>query len=393
VTETVVPFRLFVAEAELDDLRLRLRMTRFPEDATTGDWRQGPPVAAMQALCAYWASDYDWRRCETELNGLGQFRTLIDGLDIHFLHIRSAEAGALPLLLCHGWPGSIIEFRKAIGPLVDPVRYGGRASDAFHLVIPSMPGFGFSAKPAQPGWDIARIARAWAVLMARLGYDRWVAQGGDLGSAVVETIARHRAEGCIGIHLNMAFFLPTPDEVAEADADEQVFIGQRTHYFRDMAGYAAVQGTRPQTIGYSLADSPAGQAAWIYEKFHEAVDHDGDLGAVIDRDDLLDMIMMYWLPNAGAAAARLYWELQQGGPPPAGLPPIELPTGYSCFPGEIIRNSRRWLESRFSRLVHYGQPARGGHFAAFEQPDLFVTELRRTFFPVPLDEGANVDTH
>lgn len=379
MTAAITPFRLAIPEAELEDLRRRLAVTRFPEAPTVEGWRQGPPPEALSTLCDYWRDGYDWRRCEAWLNDVGQFRTEIDGIGIHFLHIRSAEPRAMPLLLCHGWPGSILEFRKLIGPLTDPVAHGGKAEDAFDLVIPSMPGFGFSDKPSEPGWSFPRIAAAWATLMTRLGYDRWLAQGGDLGSAVVETIARMELPGCIGIHLNLSFFQPTSEEVAEADEEERGFLERTGHYFRDMSAYAAVQGTRPQMIGYALADSPAGQAAWIYSQVQEAADHDGDLFAVISRDELLDDIMFYWLPNAAASSARIYWELQQMGMPPANLPPIALPTGYSCFPGEIIRNSRRWMERRFSRLIHYGRPPRGGHFAALEQPALFADEVRETF--------------
>ena len=376
--ESIMPFRLAVPDSVLDDLRTRLANRRLPEAATVEGWRQGPPADAIERLCAYWRDGYDWRRCEAMLNATGHYRTVLDGLKIQFLHIRSGVPGAMPLLLCHGWPGSILEFRKLIGPLTDPEAHGGSTSDAFDLVIPSMPGFGFSAKPDMPGWDIARIARAWGVLMGRLGYGQWMAQGGDLGSAVVEAIARQQVPGCIGIHLNMSFFQPTAAEVAGADAEELDFLARTGRYFQDMSGYAAIQGTRPQTIGYALADSPVGQAAWIYEKFHEAVDHDGDLADVIGRDELLDNIMLYWLPNAGASSARIYWELQQIGMPPANLPSIELPTGYSRFPGEIIRNSRRWMERRFSRLIYYGAPERGGHFAALEQPVHFAEELRAT---------------
>ncbi|WP_445376403.1 epoxide hydrolase family protein [Niveispirillum fermenti] len=369
------PFQIRIADAELDDLRDRLRRTRWPGPETVTDDSQGPKLAALQALHLHWLTRYDWRRCEARLNELEQFRTEIDGVDIHFIHVRSPDADATPLLLAHGWPGSVLEFLDCIGPLTDPAAHGAEGAPAFHLVIPSMPGFGFSGKPAGTGWHIGRIAAAYATLMARLGYEGWVCQGGDLGSAVAEAIGHMRPPGCLGIHLNMSFFQPTPAEIAAADAQERTWLARAQRFFAEQSGYFEHQSTRPQTIGYMLADSPVGLAALMYEKFSETSDHEGDVTKVLSMDRMLDGIMLYWLTNSGVSAARLYWELRRA-MPPAPPPPVELPAAYSGFAGETILASRRWLEARFTRLAYYATVARGGHFAAWEQPGLFVAELR-----------------
>lgn len=370
------PFRIQIPQEALDDLAGRLARTRFPDAETVHDSAQGPPLAQVQALHAHWLDRYDWRRCEARLNAHDQFLIDIDGLDIHFLHIRSADPAATPLLLAHGWPGSILEFLDCIGPLTDPAGHGAPDAPAFHVVVPSMPGFGFSGKPAEPGWHIGRIAAAYAGLMARLGYSGWICQGGDLGSAVAEAIGHRRPEGCAGIHLNMSFFQPIPDEIRDADETERGYLLKAKTFFDEQMGYFAVQSARPQTIGYLLADSPIGQAAWFYEKFIEAVDYRGGaLTDVLSFDQMLDDISVYWFTNSGASSSRLYWEIRRAMPaePP---PPIALPTAYSGFVGETILASRRWLEKRFTRLVYYNLVPRGGHFAALEQPDLFVAELR-----------------
>jgi pimeloyl-ACP methyl ester carboxylesterase len=377
---TVHPFHLAIPASDLDDLQTRLRHTRWPDAETVADTSQGPQLAKLQALVARWQNGYDWRRCETLLNAWGQYRTEIDSLDIHFLHIRSPHPDATPLLMTHGWPGSVLEFRDVIGPLTDPVAHGGQASDAFHLVIPSLPGFGFSGKPTATGWTIDRIADAWITLMARLGYDRWAAQGGDWGGAVTTTLGYKAPPGLTGIHLNMLMFQPTEQERAEATPHEQKMLDDAQRYDRYFSGYFKVQGTRPQSIGFSLADSPVGLAAWIYAMFQDVSDSGADVESVFDLDVIIDNIMLYWLPNTGASSARLYWEtvqsMQHGGMPAA---PMATPAGISMFPGEQVRLSQRWAERRFTNLVHFNELAHGGHFAAMEQPIAFVDELRTTF--------------
>ncbi|WNG43863.1 epoxide hydrolase 1 [Archangium minus] len=380
MTDHLEPFHLSVPQSELDELRARLRHTRWPDPGTVEDTRQGPPLARIRALAERWCEGYDWRRCEALLNGLGQHRTEIDGLGIHFLHIRSPEPDALPLLMTHGWPGSVLEFRNVVGPLTNPVAHGGRASDAFHLVIPSLPGFGFSDKPTGPGWHVGRIAGAWLTLMRRLGYERWAAQGGDWGAGVTTMLGYMAPAGLIGIHLNMVMFQPTHEECANADAHERKMLADAQRYDEQFSGYYKLQNTRPQSVAFSLADSPVGLAAWIYALFQDVSDSGGEPERVFSLDDMLDDIMLYWLPNAGPSSARLYWEsaqaMKQGGPPSMPMP---TPAGISMFPGEQIRVSRRWAESRFARLVHFNELERGGHFAALEQPALFVEEVRATF--------------
>ncbi|CAA9552901.1 MAG: Epoxide hydrolase [uncultured Thermomicrobiales bacterium] len=380
MSETIQPFHLSVPEAELAALRARLAGTRWPDRETVPDASQGPPLATIQALCAYWQDGYDWRRCEAVLNGFGQFRTTIDGLGIHFLHVRSPEADALPLLMTHGWPGSVLEFRHVIGRLTDPVAHGGSAGDAFHLVIPSLPGFGFSDRPAETGWGVARVADAWIELMGRLGYERWGAQGGDWGSAVTEAIGRKAPAGCVGLHFNFPQAFPTPQEMADATPQEQAMIASAMHYQEMLSGYSKEQSTRPQTIGYALSDSPVGLAAWIYTLFQDVSDTDGRPEATLGMDAILDDVMLYWLPNTAASSARLYWEAAQagaGGQSPGG--PNPTPAGFSVFPGEMIRASRRWLEKRYTTILHFNELERGGHFAAMEQPVVFADEVRSTF--------------
>lgn len=373
--DSIKPFHLDVAEAELVDLRRRLRATRWPEREPVDDWSQGVPLAQAQALVAYWQDHYDWRRCEAWLNGLEQYSTEIDGVSIHFLHIRSKHEDAMPMLLTHGWPGSILEFRKTIGPFTNPGAHGGRAEDAFHLVIPSLPGYGFSGKPAEVGWSVQKIAQAWSVLMTRLGYTRYVAQGGDWGAAVTTNMGAQEPAGLAGIHVNMPLVLPA-DPGTEFSAEEGAMLAALQEYELWDSGYSTQQATRPQTIGYALADSPVGQATWIYEKFWKWTDSDGDPLNVLSYDELLDNIMLYWLGNAGASSARLYWQSFRSG---FFALPLKLPVGCSIFPKELYRAPRSWAERCMSNLIHWNELPKGGHFAAFEQPALFVDEVRSCF--------------
>lgn len=374
MTDSIRPFTLAIPQSDLDDLKNRLDRARWPERETGEGWSQGVPLDRLRALVDYWRRDYDWRRCEAMLNAFGQFTTVIDGLDVHFLHVRSPHAGAMPLLLTHGWPGSVLEFHKVIGPLTDPVAHGGDAADAFHIIAPSLPGYGFSGKPTEPGWGVERIARAWAELMRRLGYDRYMAQGGDWGSGVTVALGVQAPPGLAGVHLNMLTVMP--DELGDDLDDEERDAIAAAKYFADVeSAYARLQATRPQTIGYALADSPIGQAAWIYEKFRGWSDCGGEPETVFTPDEMLDGITLYWLTNSGASSARLYWESMGSFRPMK----IDLPLGYSHFPREITVPPRKWAEQVFSRIIHWNELEKGGHFAAFEQPDLFVAEVRDCF--------------
>jgi pimeloyl-ACP methyl ester carboxylesterase len=368
-------FRIDISDADLADLQRRLRATRWPDPETPDDWSQGIPLAYVQEVCQYWAEAYDWRATETRLNQLDQFRTQLDGLGIHFLHIRSPHDNALPLVMTHGWPGSIVEFLKVIGPLTDPSAHGGEAADAFHLVCPTLPGYGFSDKPTEPGWNIERIGRAWSQLMRRLGYERYVAQGGDWGAAVTTAIALQDTEHCLGFHLNLPMVAPDRDTMDDLTEREQDALAGRKHYVDWDSGYSKQQSTRPQTVGYGLTDSPVGQAAWILEKFWAWTDCDGHPENVLTRDELLDNIMLYWLPGTAASSARLYWESFGR----TSMEDVRIPVGCSIFPKEIFRSSRRWAEKRFRQLVYWNELDRGGHFAAFEQPESFVNEVRACF--------------
>jgi pimeloyl-ACP methyl ester carboxylesterase len=371
-SDEVVPFRIAIEETVLDDLRSRLDRARWPEPETVDDWSQGIPLAYVQDVCRYWADKYDWRSTEARLNEFPQFRTDIDGLGIHFLHVRSPHEGAFPLVITHGWPGSIVEFLKVIGPLTDPTAHGGDAGDAFDVVCPSLPGYGFSDKPASPGWNVERIARAWAALMARLGYDRYGAQGGDWGSMVTTSIGQQDLDHVAGIHLNMPVATPTFEDLTET---ENAALASMGNYRSVDSGYSKQQSTRPQTVGYGLVDSPVGQCAWILEKFWAWTDCDGHPENVLTRDELLDNVMFYWLNAAGASSARLYWESMNRG----FGDPVPAPTGCSIFPKEIFRISRRWAENRFTDIRYWNELNRGGHFAAMEQPELFVNEVRSFF--------------
>jgi pimeloyl-ACP methyl ester carboxylesterase len=365
-------FHIEVPRAELDDLRDRLGSTRWPEAETVDDWSQGVPLAYLKELCAYWASDYDWRATEARLNALPQFRADIQGLRIHFIHVRSDDPDAIPLVMTHGWPGSIVEFLKVIGPL----------SQEFHLVLPSLPGYGFSDKPKAVGWRIERIADAWAVLMARLGYERYGAAGSDWGTSISALVGSRHSEHVIGIHLIPPLAPADPETFDDLTDSERAALADLERISEWESGYSQEQATRPQTIGYSLADSPAGLCAWIVEKFRAWTDCDGHPENAVTRDELLDNLMLYWLPRTGASSARLYWEsIRQvnewiGG---AVTETVDVPTGCSIFPKEIQRPSRRWAAKRFVDIRHWNELDRGGHFAALEQPELFVDELRAFF--------------
>ena len=376
----LVPFRLDVADAELDDLRARLSRTRWPERETVGDgdgldWSQGIPLSYVRDLCGYWERDYDWRRAEAQVNAWPQWRAGVDGLGIHVLHARSPEPDALPLVLTHGWPGSIVEFLKVIGPLSDPAAHGGDPADAFHVVCPTLPGYGWSDKPASTGWNVARIADAWDELMRGLGYERYAAQGGDWGSMVTMCLGMQHPDHLVGLHVNMPIVRPDPATFDDLTDREKETLAAMEEHRRWGTGYSKQQSTRPQTVGYGLTDSPAGQCAWIVEKFWAWTDCDGHPENVLTRDELLDNVMFYWLPAAAASSARLYWESFRQVPSDR----IGVPAGCSVFPGEVFRASRRWTEQRFSDPRYWNELGRGGHFAAFEQPELFVTELRSCF--------------
>ena len=375
MSQDIQPFRIEATDDELDDLKRRLRATRWPDPEPVDDWSQGIPLAYIKEVCAYWAEKYDWRERESNLNQLPQFRTDVDGLGVHFVHVRSPEPDAMPLVISHGWPGSIVEFHKVIAPLADPVAHGGDAADAFHVVCPSLPGYGFSDRPTKTGYGVSRIADLWAGLMAKLGYDRYVAQGGDWGSMVTNMIGIQDTEHCAGIHLNMPIVAPDPATMTDLSPAEQGALAAMQHYQDKDSGYSKQQSTRPQTLGYGLVDSPAGQAAWILEKFWAWTDCDGHPENVLTRDELLDNVMFYWLPAAAASSARLYWESFNK----VNFDPIGIPVGCSIFPKEIFRCSRRWAEKRFTKLVYWNELDKGGHFAAFEQPDAFIHELRSCF--------------
>jgi len=384
------PFRVGMADEAIADLRRRIAATRLPSKELVDDRAQGVQLATIQELARYWATEYDWRACEARLNALPQFTTEIDGVSVHFIHVRSRHENALPLIMTHGWPGSIIELLETVGPLTDPTAHGGSAGDAFHLVLPSIPGYGFSAEPAELGWYAGRVAQAWAELMPRLGYTRYVAQGGDQGAAVTDAMGRQAPEGLLGIHMNLLVTAlgggPMP-----GDTDQERAALEQTKTFRATGfGYFLEQATRPQTIGYALLDSPLALAAWM-------LDHDTDAyykisRAFVDRqpsgnltrDHILDNITTYWLTGTGASAARSYWESARAQALAAGQapPPVKLPVGFTAFPGEIFRAPRSWVELGYPNLTYYHEADKGGHFAAWEEPELFATEIRAAFKPL-----------
>ena len=373
--QSINPFKIDIPQAQLDDLKARLANTRWPNAEPVDDWSQGAPLTSVQALCEYWQHSYDWRRCERELNSYPQFTTEIDGLDIHFLHIRSPHNDAMPMIMTHGWPGSILEFMRVIEPLTNPTAHGGHASDAFHLVIPSLPGYGFSGKPTCTGWGLERIAKAWIALMAKLGYTKYVAQGGDWGSGVTSAIGYIKPPECLAIHVNMALAQPSAEDMETLTERDQKALADIQYYFDSDSGYAMIQKTRPQSLGYGLADSPAAQAAWIYEKFHRWSDNNGRPEDALTPDQMLDDISMYWLTNSGASSARLYWESFDH----IFAEPMTIPCGISVFPKELFRPARHWAERIYQNLIHWNELEKGGHFAAFEQPELFVNEVRSCF--------------
>jgi pimeloyl-ACP methyl ester carboxylesterase len=376
--DQIEPFTIGVDGTALDDLRDRLRRTRWPERETVRDWSQGVPLNYVQELCGYWAAGYDWQAAEARLNRIPQFMTSIDGLEIHFLHVRSPDPGAVPLIMTHGWPGSFLEFERALGPLANPSGHGGDPADAFHVVVPSLPGYGFSGKPDAPGWDVHRIARAWAELMTRLGYERFLALGSDWGTSVSTSLALRDPGRLLGIHLIPPLAPPNRDAGDLTDSERRA-LADLDERSRTGSGYSALHGTRPQTIGYSLLDSPAGLCAWIAEKVWAWADHPGDLGQVLSADQVLDNITLYWLTGTGASSARLYWESIAEVTEwftTATSDTVTVPAGGSIFPKEVPRPSRRQAERRFANIVYWNEPDRGGHFAAWEQPGTFVSEVR-----------------
>jgi pimeloyl-ACP methyl ester carboxylesterase len=371
----VTPFTISINDDVVTDLKSRLHATRWPDAETVEDWSQGVPVSYHKALMTYWADEYDHQRLANRLNAYDNFKTELNGLDIHFLHVRSSHDHARPLLLSHGWPGSIVEFLKVIGPLTEPQKHGLDSQQAFHLVIPSLPGYGFSGKPRETGWSVEKMAETFALLMARLGYDRYFAQGGDWGSAITTAIGRQDPEHCMGIHLNMITVPPDPNA---GDLTEQELSGLAglAHYQEWDSGYSKQQATRPQTLGYGLADSPSGQAAWILEKYWSWTDCDGDPENILSRDEMLDNIMVYWLNNASASSGRLYWHSFGKGPAPTQ---VNVPMGGTVFPKEIFRTSQRFAERIYTKIIYWNERSKGGHFAAFEQPDVYVEEVRCCF--------------
>jgi len=373
-------FTIEIADEQLDDLQRRLAATRWPEQELVDDWSQGIPLSYTREVAEYWADGYDWRAREALLNRFDQYVTEIDGTDIHFIHQRSPHEDAFPLLITHGWPGSVVEFQKVIEPLTNPTDHGGSAADAFHVVAPSLPGYGFSGKPPANGWGVEKIAEVWAELMARLGYDRWGAQGGDWGAAVTTQVGRDagaagEGNGCIAIHTNMPLGRPTAEAKANPTPEDLDAFASGAHYNNWDSGYSKEQSTRPQTVGYGLTDSPVGQMAWIMEKMWAWTDCDGHPENALTRDEMLDNVMLYWLTASGASSARLYWESFGN---MAGRGRVEVPTGVASFPREIIRAPRSWCEAGYN-LTHWTKMERGGHFGAWEEPEAFVADLR-TFF-------------
>jgi pimeloyl-ACP methyl ester carboxylesterase len=383
--DAIRPFRVNIPEEQLADLRRRIALTRWADQETVEDGSQGPQLAKMRDVIRYWGTDYDWRKVEARLNALPMFLTEIDGIDIHFIHVRSKHESALPLIVTHGWPGSIIEQLKIIDPLTNPTAHGGNASDAFHLVIPSMPGYGFSGRPKEKGWNPDRIARAWAELMKRLGYDRYVAQGGDWGSPVSSAMARQAVPGLLGIHINLPATVPLdvgmalagggPAPAGPSEKERAAFDSLDT-FFKKYRAYGAIMGTRPQAIGYALADSPVGLAAWIFDY------NNGEPARLLNRDDVLDDITLYWLTNTATSAARIYWETAGQSVVLSAAQKtseISLPVAITVFPGEVYRAPETWARRAYRNLIYFNEVDRGGHFAAWEQPELFSQEIRTAF--------------
>ncbi len=382
------PFTIDTPEAELEALRGRIAATRWPHKELVKDRSQGVQSATIHKLADYWASDYDWRSCEAKLNALPQFKTEIDGVDIHFIHVKSPHENALPLIMTHGWPGSVIELLETVGPLTEPTAHGGRAEDAFDLVLPSLPGYGFSGEPAELGWNVGRVAQAWAELMHRLGYIRYVAQGGDVGAAVTDAMGRQAPEGLLGIHTNLLVTVLAGPQPAESD-EERAAQAQLDTFRASGFGYFLEQATRPQTIGYALLDSPVALAAWLldhdtdsYYKISRAFD-DGKPAGNLTRDHIVDNITLYWLTGTGDSAARSYWEDGQAAAQARASgqapPEVSLPVGFTTFPGEIWRTPRSWVENSYPNVTYFNEVDKGGHFAAWEEPELFASEVRAAF--------------
>jgi pimeloyl-ACP methyl ester carboxylesterase len=386
-------FRVAIPEAHIDDARRRIAATRWPGKELVGDRSQGVQLATLQKLSAYWTNEYDWHRLEARLNALPQFTTEIDGVEIHFIHVKSRHENALPLIMTHGWPGSVVELLDTIGPLTDPTAYGGVAEDAFHLVLPSLPGYGFSSTPADLGWENGRIAQAWAELMNRLGYTQYVAQGGDVGAAVTDALGRQGPEGLIGIHVNLlALAIALKDVLPATTEQERVAHEKLDAFTTDGFGYFLEQSTRPQTIGYALLDSPVALAAWMldhdtdsYYKISRAF-VDGEPTGNLTRENIVDNITLYWLTGTGASAARWYWEFGQflaaanaAGQAP---PPVRVPVGFTTFPGELWAAPRSWVETAYPGVAYFNEADRGGHFAAWEEPQVFTEEVRAVFRPL-----------
>jgi pimeloyl-ACP methyl ester carboxylesterase len=388
----VRPFQVDVPQEKLDELRRRIDAARLPSKELVDDRSQGVQLATIQELARYWKTDYDWRKAEAKLNALPQFTTEIDGVDVHFIHVKSQHEDALPLIMTHGWPGSVIELLEAVGPLTDPTAHGGSAEDAFHLVLPSLPGYGFSDEPTEVGWNVGRIAKAWAELMHRLGYTRYVAQGGDVGASVTDQMGRQAPEGLLGIHMNLLVTTlsgaPVPENPEEERAAREAINTFRASGF----GYFLEQSTRPQTIGYALLDSPVALAAWMLDHDTDAyykISHafvDGEPSGNLTPDHILDNITLYWLTGTGASAARSYWENGQPAAHAAASgqapPPVSLPVGFTTFPGEIWQSPRSWVEAGYPNVTYFHKAERGGHFAAWEEPELFATEVRAAFGPL-----------
>jgi len=389
VETDIRPFHVEIPEDDLAELRRRIAATRWPSRELVADRSQGVQLATLQALARYWKTDYDWRKAEAKLNALPQFTTEIDGVDIHFIHVKSQHEDALPLIMTHGWPGSVIELLEAVGPLTDPTAHGGSAEDAFHLVLPSLPGYGYSDEPTEVGWNVGRIAKAWAKLMHGLGYTRYVAQGGDVGASVTDQMGRQAPEGLLGIHMNLLVTTlsgaPVPENTEEERAARQAINTFRASGF----GYFLEQSTRPQTIGYALLDSPVALAAWMLDHDTDAyykISHafvDGEPSGNLTPDHILDNITLYWLTGTGASAARSYWENGQAAAQAAASgqapPPVSLPVGFTTFPGEIWQSPRSWVEAGYPNVTYFHKAERGGHFAAWEEPELFATEIRAAF--------------
>lgn len=386
-TEAVTPFEVRVSDAAIDDLHRRLAGIRWPDRELVDDWSQGVPLAAAQQLVEHWLHRYDWRRFEARLNSFPQFRTRIDGVGIYFIHARSTHENAMPILLTHGWPGSIAEFVNVIERLTDPVKFGGKAEDAFHVVVPAIPGYGFSDKPRELGWNPARIARAWSVLMTeRLGYRRWVAQGGDWGSAITTALAGQKPDGLLAAHVNLPMVVPAelPEHPTEAEAKALAGI---EYFVTKGTGYADQMNTRPQTIGYALNDSPLALAMWMYEKFWDWTDNQGKPEDALSLDQMLDDISLYWFTGTGTSASRLYWEgvgetirsHEFFSPGRSGGGRIEIPMGASLFPAETFNPPRHWAEQAWETVFYWNEVGAGGHFAAFEEPEIFAQEMWRAF--------------